>query len=91
METTEMLRITDTGAGQFELTGRLVAGWVDELARVVERDADRVRCVDLRDVTYVDRRGVSLLRRLASSGVVFSNASVFVSALVWGDDDDRSC
>ena len=86
-----MLRITNTGAGQFELTGRLVASWVDELARVVDTDAGGRPSVDLRDVTYVDGRGVSLLRRLAANGVVFTNASVFVSTLVWGGDDDRSC
>lgn len=82
-----MLRITNRGTGRFELTGRLVSSWVDELARVVESDGAPSACVDLRDVTYVDRRGVSLLRRLASDGVVLTNASVFVSALVWGDSD----
>lgn len=85
-----MLRITNSGTGQVELTGRLVAGWVDELARVVESDGGQLRCVDLRDVTYVDRRGVSLLRQLASNGIALTNASGFVSTLVWGGDDDRS-
>lgn len=86
-----MLRIMNTGAGEFELTGRLVAGWVDELARVIDGGDRRSLCLDLRDVTYVDRRGVALLRRLAADGVVIANASLFVSTLVWGDRDDRSC
>ncbi len=86
-----MLKITTTGAGGVELTGRLVAGWVDEFAKVVEGEDGSALRVDLRQVTYADLRGIMLLRRLASSGVVLTNASAFLESLVWGENDDRSC
>lgn len=86
-----MLRIMNTGTGELGLTGRLVAGWVDELARVVATGDERSLRLDLREVTFVDRRGAALLRRLAARGVVVTNASMFVSTLVWGEHDDCSC
>lgn len=85
-----MLRITNTGTSQFTLTGRLVDGWVDELARVLDGVEPGTVCLDLRELTFVDGRGVALLRDLAAQGADVDNASGFVSALVWGDDDDRS-
>jgi hypothetical protein len=88
METSDMLRITNMAPGQFALTGRLVEGWVDELARVVDGVDSPTVHLDLRDVTYVDRRGVLLLRQLSSGGALVHNASVFVTTLVWGGEHD---
>lgn len=90
METSEMLRITNTGTSQFTLTGRLVDGWVDELGRVLSDIEPRTVSLDLRELTFADGRGVTLLRELAAQGADLENATGFVTALVWGDDDDRS-
>lgn len=73
-----------TGAVRVE--GRVIGPWVGELAR----SCDRLRAsgaglvVDLGAVSFVDRDGVQLLRRLAAQGAVVVNASRFVAEQLKG-------
>lgn len=72
---------TDDGAFVLELSGEIRGPWVDELQRVAE-DALEARAalrVDLCDVSFVDRRGAALLRRLADRDVALVNCSAFVT------------
>lgn len=72
---------TDDGVFVLELSGEVRGPWVDELQRVAE-DALETRAalrVDLRDVSFVDRRGAALLSRLADRDVALVNCSAFVT------------
>lgn len=80
-----MLRITETqlsnGRVVLRLEGRLVGPWVDELKSACEQFLKREQAIklDLAEVTYADRNGVELLRRLKQQHVVFGHCSPFVA------------
>lgn len=73
------------------LEGRLSDSWVDELARVADlpgRDAAQLT-FDLGGLSFVDARGVALLRGAAGRGVRLVGGSMFVTALIeQGDGND---
>ena len=78
-----MLRISysDSAAGQrWNLCGRLAGPWVDELRTVwqyAQRSADPSHAVvDLRDVTFIDKDGETLLSEMRSAGVEFIASGV---------------
>ena len=69
--------------------GRIVSDWVAVLeheCRQALRDTPRVR-LDLAAVTFIDARGVEVLRRLVIGGVAVVNCREFVDALLNGDGD----
>ena len=80
-----MLRISiihraDEGI-QFQLEGRLIGPWVEELRRLSDQALSQQKTVslDLQKVWFVDLQGVDLLRDLAKKQVTQINCSPFVS------------
>jgi anti-anti-sigma regulatory factor len=69
--------------------GRIVSEWVTVLedeCRQALRDTPRVQ-LDLAAVTFIDARGVEVLRRLVTEGVAVVNCREFIGALLTGDGD----
>ena len=66
---------------QFQLEGKLVGPWVEELRRLSDEALSNRKNVslDLERVWFVDSRGVTLLRDLAKRQVSEINCSQFVS------------
>ena len=66
---------------QFQLEGKLVGPWVEELQRLSDEalSHQKVVSLDLEKVWFVDPRGVTLLRDLAKMQVAELNCSQFVS------------
>jgi len=69
-----------TGHAVLQLEGQLLGPWVDELERTCERllPAHSV-ALDLAHVTFVERRGVELLRSLRTRGVPLLHCTPFVT------------
>jgi ABC-type transporter Mla MlaB component len=65
---------------QFQLEGKLVGPWVEELQRLSDEALSHKKAVslDLERVWFVDPRGVTLLRDLARREVAQVNCSQFV-------------
>ena len=63
------------------LEGRLIGPWVDELrlACARARSGQMSVAVDLAEVAFVDRAGLTLLRELAHHDTRLSNCSPFVA------------
>lgn len=79
-----MLKIVtvDPGTSQavLQLEGQLIGPWVDELRRTCDRLLDgRAVTLDLSGVSFVERRGVELLRTLGARGVPLLHCSPFVA------------
>jgi ABC-type transporter Mla MlaB component len=66
---------------QFQLEGKLVGPWVEELQRLSEEALSNQKAVslDLKKVWFVDSRGVALLHDLARKQVSQVNCSQFVT------------
>jgi anti-anti-sigma regulatory factor len=62
------------------LEGQIIGPWVDELQRACERVlAARPVTLDLSNVSFVERRGIELLRSLGTRGVPLRHCSPFVA------------
>ena len=72
---------TGNGAEGLRLEGRVIGPWVDELRRSCEPflATGATLTLDLSDVSFVDRDGVELFRRLRTHHVALSNCSPFVA------------
>ena len=79
-----MLKIVTIGpeanGAVLRLEGQIIGPWVDELRRT----CDRLLTVspitlDLSHVSFVERRGVELLRSLGTRGVLLLHCSPFVA------------
>jgi hypothetical protein len=72
---------TRNGTAILRLEGRLIGPWVDELWRscseVLATGAGLT--LDFAEVSFVDRKGVELLRSLTTRRVALSNCSPFVA------------
>jgi len=66
---------------QFQLEGKLIGPWVEELQRLSDEALSHQKAVslDLERVSFVDSRGVALLRDLARRQVSQVNCSQFVT------------
>src|SRR5262245_358598 len=60
---------TTNGSKRLKVEGRLAGPFVEELARAATGDRSETVAIDLADVTFVDQRGVELLRSLRMDGV----------------------
>jgi anti-anti-sigma regulatory factor len=64
------------------LQGRLVGLWVSELRRAWKKtprpDDNRPCVVDLNDVTFIDEKGVRLLRAMAKQGAQFVATGIYI-------------
>jgi ABC-type transporter Mla MlaB component len=69
------------GATHFQLEGKLVGPWVDELRRLSDAVLARSKALhlDLEKLWFVDSRGIALLRDLAEKQVSQINCSQFIS------------
>lgn len=83
-----MLRVTsiDRGAATttLKLEGRIVGEWVGELRKACDEALEgpvKLR-LDLADVTFVDRAGLSELQRQLNRGGKIVACSLFVSELL---------
>jgi hypothetical protein len=80
-----MLKIVSVGNGHGSTTlvleGRLIGPWVDELRGACEKAlrAPARLTLDLGAVTFIDRDGVALLRRLVRRDADVTNCSPFVA------------
>lgn len=80
-----MLKITPdsgTAAGSvLRLEGRIAGPWIVELEHHCARllDGGRALTLDLSGVSYVEARGVALLRALARRRVALTGTSAFVA------------
>lgn len=80
-----MLKISVTSesseATSFQLEGKLVGPWVEELRRLSDAALARSEAVslDLEKVWFVDAQGIALLRDLAKQKVAQFNCSQFIS------------
>jgi len=84
-----MLKITthhETGSVTFQLEGKLIPPWVQELERhwqaVAASVAERRLTVDLAGVSFVDLSGKELLARMCGQGVALRGASLLTCAIL---------
>lgn len=68
------------------LEGQVVGPWVEELRRVCERVLNQGGrlSLDLRNVSFFDREGLLLCRRLVEQQVSLENPSAFVAEQLKG-------
>ena len=85
----DVLKITRTETPAEEkwiLQGRLVGLWVSELRRnwkKTHRADDNRRCVvDLNEVTFIDKKGETLLRTMSKQGVQFTATGIYIKHLL---------
>jgi hypothetical protein len=79
-----MLRIVTTeppaGGAVLRLEGQIIGPWVEELRRTCDGLLDSgAVALDLAHVSFVERRGVELLRALGTRGVSLLHCSPFVA------------
>jgi anti-anti-sigma regulatory factor len=83
-----LFKVTTTkdagGRTVLKLEGRLADSWVDELARVeaVATTGGAHVTFDLEGLSFVDARGLALLRSAAERGARLTGGSPFVAALI---------
>lgn len=84
-----MLRITRTETQAEEkwiLCGRLAGLWVGELRRnwkKCHRAGDDRKCVvDLNEVTFIDKKGETLLRTMSKEGAQFIATGIYIKHLL---------
>jgi len=75
-------------ATSFQLEGKLVGPWVEELRRLSDAALARGQAVslDLERVWFVDSTGIALLRNLAKQKVAQINCSQFISQQLQGEN-----
>ncbi len=79
-----MLRVSESpssdGVTTFRLEGRLSGAWVEEARRSFEFYTGNIRRLnlDLKELSFVDREGITLLNTLAKRGVGLTNCSQFL-------------
>lgn len=88
-----MLKITDdptpTGRRIFMLEGRIVGAWIAELQGLCDaalREGSALT-LDLSGVSFVDRLGASLLRRLTQRRVALVGSTPFVAEQLRGEGE----
>lgn len=79
-----MLKISEPAASlatTLKLEGRLIGPWVNQLRETCENHLAEARRVqlDLTDLAYADRGGVTLLMKLRARGVELVNCSPFLA------------
>jgi anti-anti-sigma regulatory factor len=85
-----MLKIDETpvreGTVVLKLEGRVIGPWVEELERSCAEVMTRgmALTLDLSAVSFVDRRGIALLARLGTRGVVLLHCPRFVAEQLRG-------
>jgi anti-anti-sigma regulatory factor len=67
------------GAALLRLEGQIIGPWVDELERTCVALSNRALALDLTGVSFVERRGVQLLRSLDTRGVSLLHCTPFVA------------
>jgi anti-anti-sigma regulatory factor len=72
---------TANGRAILKLEGRVIGPWVEEVRRSCDEvlAAGASLTLDCSEVSFVDREGVELFRRLRSRQVELSNCSRFVA------------
>jgi ABC-type transporter Mla MlaB component len=75
-------------ATSFQLEGKLVGPWVEELKRLSEAAlvSSEAVSLDLEKVWFVDSQGIVLLRELAKQKVTQLNCSQFISQQLQGEN-----
>ena len=79
-----MLRISETNVNEGSVTltleGRMTGPWVREVRDFCQQFLGNGRSLrlDLAELSFVDREGISLFRNLVTRGVVLTNYSPFI-------------
>jgi ABC-type transporter Mla MlaB component len=87
-----MLRITEETlngkAGRIRLEGQVVGPYVTEVRKSCEKllNSRRSLALDMSDVSFVDRNGVTLFKELISRGVSIVNGSPFLTEQLKEDE-----
>ena len=84
-----MLKIVTTepsvGGAVLHLEGQIIGPWVEELQRTCDGLlASGTIALDLSHVSFVERRGVELLRALGTRGIPLLHCSAFVAEQLKG-------
>ena len=80
-----VMRDRDADATVLHLEGKIVGPWVDELEQTCDRLlATRPVALDLAAVSFVERRGVHLIRALGTRGVPVLHCSPLVAEQLKG-------
>jgi anti-anti-sigma regulatory factor len=73
-------RVENVAGTTVRATGRLAGPWVAEFEKALSVSGpDTPILIDLTDVSFVDRKGIALLRRLRRRGLVNLRCSAFVA------------
>jgi hypothetical protein len=87
-----VLKITEIArsdsAKAFNVEGKLLGPWVDELRNICTQPLHRLEQVslDLAAVTFVDAAGAELLRELIRQGILITRCSPFVAELLHAEE-----
>ena len=91
-----MLRITTTtesGSQTLKLEGRIGGPWVDELretwSAVAELSGPKSVSIDMRGVSYVDRRGAEFLLQMEGEGASLLRCSDFIRQLLQANSESK--
>jgi hypothetical protein len=87
-----MLRITKTANAEvvFKLSGRMNAGNVSELEKLLRAEVSGRRIVlDLEDLTLVDQDVVSFFRRGEANGIELKNCPAYIREWITGERDEE--
>ena len=79
----------DPAAGMTaKLEGQVKGPWVDEVRRYCELNSDKgLLTLDLREISFIDRDGMILLKDLISRGVRLINSTAFIAELLKTESD----
>lgn len=91
-----MLKITVSNRSRettLVLSGRLAGPWVDELRTCWLKETDEpAPChVDLREVTFIDEAGITLLSRMHHDGVTIQASGCLTKAIVQAFSNTQAC
>ena len=82
-------KIVESSEITLSVEGRIVSEWVavvEHECRQAALGTSRVQ-LDLAAVTFIDARGIEVLRRLVTDGVAVVNCREFIGALLHADGD----
>jgi anti-anti-sigma regulatory factor len=78
----KIMRTETSAEEKWILQGRLVGLWVSELRRTwkeTHRTGENVKCiVDLNEVTFIDKKGESLLRTMSKQGAELIATGIYI-------------
>jgi hypothetical protein len=87
-----MLKITRAANGEvvIKLSGRMEAGNLGELEKLISAEADGRRIIlDLKDLKLVDQGAVNFLRRCEADSIQLKNCPAYIREWITGEQNRR--